>query len=94
MVKILIGCRYCVRHFEQKHFEILLAGQVMLQNEQNFKIVCNHCIRDHELLKVFLRIQRNAYLHNLCVRHLNENILKCLYSGHVKQYLQNPSLRF
>ena len=50
IVKILIGRKYYVKHLNKKHFEIFLAGQAVLYNEPNFKIVCN-CI--HELLNVF-----------------------------------------
>ena len=34
IVKILIGRKYYVKHFEQKDFEIFLAGQAVLQMSQ------------------------------------------------------------
>ena len=46
MVKILIGCKYCVRLLNKK----ILNGSSSATNEPNFKIVCN-CIR--ELSNVF-----------------------------------------
>ena len=46
MVKILIGCKYCVRHLNEKIF----SGSSSAANEPNFKIMCC-CI--HELLNVF-----------------------------------------
>ena len=47
MVKILIGCKYYVRHLNKKDFEIFLAGQAALQMSQ----ISRSCV--HELLNVF-----------------------------------------
>ena len=46
IVKILIGCKYYVKHLNKKIF----SGSSNTTNKPNFKIVCN-CI--HELLNVF-----------------------------------------
>ena len=46
-MKILIGCKYYVRHLNKK---ILKYGSSSTTNESNFKTIVN-CI--HELLNVF-----------------------------------------
>ena len=48
-VKILIGCKYYIRHLNEKILNIF-SGSSSTTNEPNFKIMCN-CI--HELLNVF-----------------------------------------
>ena len=49
IVKILIGCKYYVKHLNKKILKIF-SGSSSTTNEPNFKIVCNYI---HELLNVF-----------------------------------------
>ena len=49
IVKILIGCKYYVKHLNKRFWNIF-SGSSSTTNEPNFKIMCN-CI--HELLNVF-----------------------------------------
>ena len=57
-MKVLIGHKYCVRHLNEKDFEIFLVGQAVLQMSQISRLRVIASVS----YEMFLRIQLNVYI--------------------------------